>query len=134
MESELELLKRKMLLQMMTGEKRPETRCPFEKQGNLAKLKKLLPKCRLVIIDFWAEWCAPCRLVEPVIDKIAQRHGDKVSVIKINVDENPDAAMAFEVMSIPTIVVFYKGKPLRAFLGYSPHLYRNLEEIIQRYS
>ena len=70
-----------------------------------------------VIVDFWAEWCGPCKLIAPVLDEIATEQAGKVTVAKLNVDDNPDAARRFEVMSIPTLIVFKDGQPVRRLIG-----------------
>ena len=70
-----------------------------------------------MIVDFWAPWCGPCRMVGPVIDQIAEEHGDKVSIGKLNVDENPGTAGKYGVMSIPTIILFKDGEPAKKVIG-----------------
>jgi thioredoxin 1 len=70
-----------------------------------------------VVVDFWAPWCQPCRMVTPLIEELAKEYQGKVVVGKLNVDENPEAAGQFNVMSIPTVMVFKDGKPMKSFIG-----------------
>jgi len=70
-----------------------------------------------MIVDFWAPWCGPCRMVGPIIDEIAHDHGDKVCIGKLNVDENPGVASKFGIMSIPTIILFKDGEPAKKVIG-----------------
>jgi thioredoxin 1 len=70
-----------------------------------------------VLVDFWAEWCGPCKMVAPILDEIAQEHGEKVQITKLNVDDNPDIARRFDVMSIPTMIVFKDGEPTKRLVG-----------------
>lgn len=70
-----------------------------------------------IIVDFWAEWCGPCKMISPVLDEIATENAGKVSIAKVNVDENPDLARRFEVMSIPTLIVFQNGEPVKRLVG-----------------
>ena len=72
-----------------------------------------------VIVDFWAEWCGPCRAVSPVLDQIAQERGE-LKVVKVNIDEEPDLARRYGIMSIPTIMLFRGGEPAAAAVGAQP--------------
>ena len=75
---------------------------------------------RPVLIDFWAPWCGPCRMLSPTISEIAEEYGDKVKVCKVNVDEQGELASTFGVMSIPTLVVIKEGKVVNSVTGVRP--------------
>lgn len=70
-----------------------------------------------VVVDFWAPWCMPCRMVTPIIEQLAEEYKGKVGVGKMNVDENPQTASQFAIMSIPTVMVFKNGKPIKSLIG-----------------
>ena len=70
-----------------------------------------------VLVDFWAPWCAPCRIVSPIIEELAKEYEGKLKVGKVNVDENPDSASQFGIMSIPSILVFKNGEPITTMVG-----------------
>ncbi len=70
-----------------------------------------------VVVDFWAEWCGPCKMISPILEEIASENAGKVKIAKLNVDENPDAARRYEVMSIPTLIVFRDGQPVKRMIG-----------------
>ena len=72
-----------------------------------------------VVVDFWAEWCGPCKMLAPILDEVAGENSDKITVAKVNVDENPDLARQFDIMSIPTLIVFQDGQPVHRFQGAS---------------
>ena len=70
-----------------------------------------------VLVDFWAEWCGPCKMIAPILEEISAEHGDKIKIAKLNVDDNPDIARRFDVMSIPTLIVFQDGQPAKRMVG-----------------
>lgn len=70
-----------------------------------------------VLVDFWAEWCGPCRMVSPIVDEVAAEHAESLKVVKLNVDDNPDIARRYRVMSIPTLMVFAQGDERKRIVG-----------------
>jgi thioredoxin 1 len=70
-----------------------------------------------VLVDFWAEWCGPCKMIAPILDQIAEEQAGKIRIAKLNVDDNPDIARRFDVMSIPTLIVFQDGQPAKRMVG-----------------
>jgi thioredoxin 1 len=73
-----------------------------------------------VLVDFWAEWCGPCKMVSPVLEEIAGEYPDKITVAKVNIDENPSIARDYQIMSIPTMSVFKKGQVVKSIIGARP--------------
>ena len=73
-----------------------------------------------VLVDFWAEWCGPCKMVAPVLDEIAGENKDKITVAKLDVDSNQKTAQTYQVLSIPTMIVFQDGKPVKQIVGARP--------------
>ncbi|OLT11958.1 thioredoxin [Pseudonocardia sp. CNS-139] len=75
---------------------------------------------KTVVVDFWATWCGPCKMVAPVLDEIAGENKDKITVAKLDIDANPSTARDYQVMSIPTMIVFQDGKPVKQIVGAKP--------------
>ena len=73
-----------------------------------------------VVVDFWAEWCGPCKMIAPALDEIASALGDKVKIVKLNVDENPNTAAKYGIMSIPTLLLFKNGEIASRQVGAAP--------------
>ncbi|HEY6425539.1 MAG TPA: thioredoxin [Pseudonocardiaceae bacterium] len=73
-----------------------------------------------VLVDFWATWCGPCKMVAPVLEEIALEHVDKITVAKLDVDQNPSTSRDYKIMSIPTMILFSKGEPVKQIVGAKP--------------
>ena len=72
---------------------------------------------KLVLVDYWAEWCGPCRQVAPVLEAIAAEHGDKIEIVKLNVNENPEVTRKYGILNIPTLGVFQNGEVVKELVG-----------------
>ncbi len=80
----------------------------------------MLKSAEPVVVDFWAEWCGPCRMIAPALEEIAGQMGDKVKIVKLNVDENPQTATKYGIMSIPTLMIFKNGELASRQVGAAP--------------
>jgi len=85
-----------------------------------------------VLVDFWAEWCGPCRMVSPILDEISAEHGEKLTIVKVNVDEEPALAQQYGITSIPALQVFQGGEVVKSIVGAKPkpQLLADLSEFI----
>ena len=73
-----------------------------------------------VLVDFWAQWCPPCRMLEPIFEEVAKQYGDKVKFAKLNVDEHPRIAQQYGVTGIPTLILFWQGREIDRVIGFLP--------------
>jgi thioredoxin 1 len=80
----------------------------------------VLSSSKPVLVDFWAEWCGPCRMVSPILDEIAGEHADKITIVKVNVDEEPALAQQYGITSIPAMQVFLDGEVVKSIIGAKP--------------
>lgn len=85
-----------------------------------------------VFVDFWAPWCGPCKIVGPVVEELGEEYKGKIKVVKLNVDDNPDAAGRYSVMSIPTLMIFKGGEPVKTMIGAQAkeNLKKGIEEVL----
>lgn len=84
-----------------------------------------------VLVDFWAPWCGPCKMIAPVLEELDKEIGDNVKIAKVNVDDNPESASRFGVMSIPTLIVFKDGQPVDKVVGFQSK--DALKNVLSRY-
>ena len=93
---------------------------------------EVLKNSKPVIVDYWAEWCGPCRMIAPVLEEIASEYSEKIDVVKLNVDDNPVVAQRYQILAIPTLNVFQNGEVVKQIKGAKPKsaLLRDLAEFI----
>jgi len=130
-DSELEHLKMKKMKELMSkvSQKRNPTGVLHLNSESFKELLK--NESRPILVDFWAEWCAPCRMLAPIIDRLAERYSDKIVFAKVNVDECPDIAMQYGIMAIPTLILFIRGVEVDRIVGLVPE--KQIEALIKNY-
>ena len=134
-DEELEKIKQRKLRQLMEKasetekQKKPALNKPIEVSD--ATFKEMIQNHPLVVVDCWAPWCAPCHMVAPVIEEMARDYAGRILFGKLNVDENREVAMQYQIMSIPTLLVFKNGKLADRIVGAMPR--QMLEPKITRY-
>ena len=124
---ELEGIKAKKMKEMMQSSKLPSVPVKISD----TTFNDVINKSKLVIVDCWAEWCSPCKMIAPIIDKLAEEYSSKVMFAKLNVDENPQTASKYGVMSIPTLLIFKSSKLVDTIVGAVPKL--NIESIMKKH-
>ncbi len=82
--------------------------------------KLVLESDRPVVVDFWAPWCGPCRMVSPIVEELSREYGDKVRFLKMNTDENEQTAIQYGIFSIPTLIIFKDGREVNRLVGFAP--------------
>ncbi|MCW1292335.1 MAG: thioredoxin [Candidatus Rehaiarchaeum fermentans] len=101
------------------------------KDLNKESFDQAISKSKVSIVDFWAEWCMPCRMLEPVMEELEKELKGKIDFYRVNVDENPELAARFGIESIPTLFIFKEGKPVDEIIGFRQK--RELESLISQY-
>jgi thioredoxin 1 len=93
---------------------------------------EVLKNSKPVIVDYWAEWCGPCKMIAPVLEEIASEYGEKIDVVKLNVDDNPTISQRYQILAIPTLSVFQNGEVVKQIKGAKPKsaLLKELAEFI----
>jgi thioredoxin 1 len=94
--------------------------------------EEVLKSDKPVLVDFWAEWCGPCRMIAPILDQIAEEYGEKLEIVKVNTDENPETTTRYGVLNIPMLNVYVNGEVAKTIVGAKPKraLLKDLESFI----
>lgn len=130
---ELELIRQKKIremMQKMSGEEKAKKVVSSPVNLNSSNFDETLKSNENVVVDFWAEWCMPCRMIAPVVEELAKEYAGKVVFGKLNTDENPTIATRYGISAIPTMIFFKRGKPVDQIVGAMPK--SELKRWIQR--
>ncbi|MET1124995.1 MAG: thioredoxin [Archaeoglobaceae archaeon] len=115
---ELERIKMKKLREIMEKMSVEKVSAPINADSR--NFNELLAKYENVVVDFWAEWCAPCRMISPIIEQLAKEYEGRVVFLKVNTEQNPQLAVRFGVTAIPTLIFFKRSKPVDKVVGALP--------------
>jgi thioredoxin 1 len=94
--------------------------------------KEVLQANKTVLVDFWAEWCAPCRMLTPTVEAVAEKYADTASVVKLNVDDNPSTAQRYGIKGIPTLILFRDGREVERIVGATSK--ESISKMVEKYS
>lgn len=92
---------------------------------------QVLQSDKPVLVEFWATWCAPCRMIEPVVEQLSTELGEKVRIVKMDIDANPQVPSQLGIMSVPTVIIFKGGRPADRTVGYRPNLKADLRQKLE---
>ncbi|MEN2997811.1 MAG: thioredoxin [Brevinematia bacterium] len=98
---------------------------------NVTSFDDTVNRSPLCIVDFWAEWCIPCKIISPILDELSEEYKGRVDFFKVNVDDNPELASKFRITSIPTILIFRYGEPIDKMVGALPK--QNIKQVLDSY-
>jgi thioredoxin 1 len=94
------------------------------------QLEDLVKRESRVVVDFWAPWCQPCKVVSPIVEELASKYGDRVSFAKVNIDDNPESPLKYGIMGVPTLLFFKDGQPAERVVGVAPRA--RIEDVLRK--
>ena len=136
MDEELERIKREKLKKLLERKMNRGEKMSIIHLNEENFRKEVIESEKPVIVDFWAEWCMPCRMLTPIFEELSKEYGNRMKFAKLNVDEVPEIAQAFGIQGIPTLLIFHKGKVIERIVGLLPkeRLGEIIENILSRIS